>query len=266
MAMSFICKTGFHKWDGCICTVCGKIRDEHHTYGNDCGTCLKCGTVHNELHNWTSNCEKCSVCGKTRTGHHNWLTDCEKCSICGTTRTDHHHIVNGICSICGQGTFTDIRDGRTYKAIKIGNQIIMEENLAFKPEKGNFWAYDDNVANISQYGYLYDWETAKTLAPKGWHLPARAEWESLFNALGGNANLAYEHAKVGGNSGFNGLLGGLRFLHGEFNSLGASGCFWSSTPEGEDQAAYFKLSAYSKHAEIAKAKHGAAMSVRLFRD
>jgi len=264
--MSLICKTGFHKWDGCFCSNCGKTRDEHHTYTDDCGTCSKCGMTHEELHNWSKDCEKCSKCGKTRTDHHNWLIDCEKCSKCGKIRPEHHQFVNGICKICGQGTFVDERDGKTYKVIKIGHQILMEENLAYKPASGHFWAYEDSDANIFKYGYLYDWETAKSLVPKGWHLPTKAEWETLFKVLGGNAASVYEHAKVGGISGFNGLLGGWRYVHGEFNSLGASGYFWSKTEEDKDHAAYFKLGAYSKHAEFGKGKIGVGMSVRLFRD
>jgi len=264
--MSLNCKIGLHKWDGCKCSNCGTTRNEHHVYTNDCGTCSICGTTHDELHDWSKDCEKCTKCGKTRSNHHNWLNDCEKCAKCSKIRSDQHKVVGGICSLCGQGTFTDERDGKTYKVIKIGNQIMMEVNLAYKPEKGNFWAYDESDANIAKYGYLYDWETAKNLAPKGWHLPTKAEWETLYRFLGNNPSTVYEHAKVGGSTSFNGLLGGWRYVHGEYNSLGASAYFWSKTEEGTEHAAYFKLGAYSKHAEFGKGKIGVGMSVRLFRD
>ena len=264
--MSVTCNIGFHKWEGCTCSKCGATRDEHHVYTNDCGTCTKCGKVNDELHDWSKDCEKCAKCGKARADHHNWLNNCEKCSKCGKVRPGAHQFVSGICKICGHGTFIDERDGKTYKVIKIGTQILMEENLAIKPVSGNFWAYDDNDVNISKYGYLYDWETAKTLAPKGWHLPTKAELETLYHFLGGNVSSSYEHARVGGSSGFNGVLGGWRYVHGEFNSLGASGYFWSKTAEDNEHAAYFKLGAYTKHAEFGKGKIGVGMSVRLFRD
>ncbi|MBU0487368.1 MAG: hypothetical protein KKA07_15245 [Bacteroidetes bacterium] len=264
--MSFVCKLGFHKWDGCTCARCGATRDEHHVYSTDCGTCSKCGKTHDKHHDWSKDCEKCARCGETRSDHHNWSVDCEKCSKCGKIRPNKHHFVNEICSICGQGTFVDERDGKTYKVVKIGKQIIMAENMAFEPEVGKFWAYEDTYVKISAFGYLYDWETAKTLAPKGWHLPTKEDWETLYQLLGNKASTVYEQAKVGGNSGFNGVLGGWRYARGEYNSLGASGYFWSATEEDQNNAAYFKLGAYKKLAEFGKGKIEVAMSVRLFRD
>ncbi|MCX6170160.1 MAG: hypothetical protein NTX65_12515 [Ignavibacteriales bacterium] len=84
-----------------------------------------------------------------------------------------------------KGSFLDNRDGRRYKWIRIGNQIIMAENFAYKPDNGKYWAYEDSYTlsedTVAKFGYLYDWETANKVAPDGWHLPTKEEWLALFS-------------------------------------------------------------------------------------
>ena len=132
-------------------------------------------------------------------------------------------------------SFTDSRDGKIYKTVKIGDQWIMAENLAYKPDKGNFWAYGNNDSNISIYGYLYDWETAMKIAPDGWHLPSIDEWIDVRKALGGKHGTwkylieIYPKLIAGGSSGLNMLLGGVRTCDGKFRYLSDKARFWTST-------------------------------------
>jgi hypothetical protein len=60
--MNISCILGSHKWAGCKCSACGKIRDEGHDWSKDCEKCTKCGATRKNAHKW-SDC-KCSVCGK----------------------------------------------------------------------------------------------------------------------------------------------------------------------------------------------------------
>jgi uncharacterized protein (TIGR02145 family) len=167
-------------------------------------------------------------------------------------------------------TFTDTRDGKTYKTVKIGKQTWMAENLDYKSETGTNWCYNDSDSCCKKYGRLYDWETAKTACPAGWHLPAVQEWDNLARALGGkkqyysNEDMDFYYwdgnagkklkAKSGwndcqGNSdngtnnfGFSALPGGF-YRGGSFYSAGNYGNWWTAT-EYSDGDAYIRFMVY----------------------
>jgi uncharacterized protein (TIGR02145 family) len=124
--------------------------------------------------------------------------------------------------------FTDTRDGKSYKTVKIGNQVWMTEDLAFKVDSG-CWAYDNDTGYVSKYGYLYDYETAQKVCPIGWHLPSYFEFETLLNNVGGYGNMAYNSLIPGGSSGFNGNFGGYRGSYDISESLGEYANLWSSS-------------------------------------
>ena len=140
--------------------------------------------------------------------------------------------------------FSDIRDGKEYKIVKIGEQIWMAENLAYKPDSGICWAYDNDNTNVAQYGYLYNWNTAKKVCPVGWHLPSDEEWSVLTDYLGGvevagtkmKSSSGWNDNGNGTNeSGFNAFPGGyLQVQDSEnFYSVGSYGYWWSSSESGD---------------------------------
>jgi uncharacterized protein (TIGR02145 family) len=264
--MSFKCNVGLHSWDGCTCKECGKVRDEEHDLTLDCEKCARCGKVIEDGHNWSHDCEKCSVCGKTREHQHSWIKDCEKCSKCGQARQNIHKMVNGICQVCGNGEYIDETDKKKYKTVRIGDHVVMAQNFARHSAKGRSWAYDDTEVNADKYGLLYDWETAKNIAPKGWHIPTKDEWENLHSFLGGNDKEVFEQLRLGGLSGFDGIYGGFRTVKGAYTSLGASGEYWSASSEDESHVYYFKVGAYTSTARIEKGEPALGLSLRLFRD
>ncbi len=124
------------------------------------------------------------------------------------------------------GEYTDSRDGKIYAIVKIGNQIWMSENLAYKPDKGKFWIPENNPIKIFKYGYLYNWETAQNVCPSGFHLPSKEEFDTLIN----NESINYlaMNLLAFGNSGFAALYGG---FHEGINYLpsGIGTAFWTST-------------------------------------
>ncbi len=99
-----------------------------------------------------------------------------------------------------EGTFTDFRDGKNYRWIKINGQIWMAENLAYMPEvyspdetNGGYWVYDSKTkyvqkakeqANYETFGVLYNYQTAYRACPPGWRLPMDYDWRKLEAYLG----------------------------------------------------------------------------------
>jgi len=194
--------------------------------------------------------------------------------------------MNSAAQIAVFATFTDSRDGKTYKTVKIGTQTWMAENLAFKAETGCM-AYDNNENNAKTYGYLYNWETAMKVSPSGWHLPSEKEWATLNTYLGGDS-IAHNKLKEAGTahwkeaddfatneSKFTALAGGKYSYDSfhkktKFESIGSYGFWWSSTTEPGERNylnAYFRtLGDYYKNEKLDSATKSLGFSVRCVKD
>ena len=92
---------------------------------------------------------------------------------------------------------TDV-DGNTYDGIRINGKLWMASNLRtthfnngrqigrFASSDGGkkpYFEYPDvDKTKLNDYGLYYNFEAVNTglLAPKGWHVPSKEEWEELF--------------------------------------------------------------------------------------
>ncbi|MCL2327440.1 MAG: hypothetical protein FWC39_02875 [Bacteroidetes bacterium] len=153
-----------HKWNGCKCEKCGKIRDyeDEHQYVpvegkcvekcSICGKeqtishawngckCVQCGAVR-DIHAWNG-C-KCVQCGAVRDILHKWNGGC-KCELCGITRDEGVHkwlylenecVEN--CSICGKQR---IRHKWTF----LENKCIEECSICGKQRIRHKWVKLEN--------------------------------------------------------------------------------------------------------------------------
>jgi len=130
-----------------------------------------------------------------------------------------------------EGVFTDPRDGKVYKTVKIGKQIWMAENLNYEAEGSR--CYGDVPANGEKYGRLYHSYAAKEACPPGWHLPSEEEWETLVGFVGGKEIAGKKLKATISNGtdefGFSALLGGHFYDEGDyFIYLNGSGNWWSA--------------------------------------
>jgi len=162
-------------------------------------------------------------------------------------------------------SFTDARDGKTYKTVKIGEQTWMAENLNYTTSSGS-WCYDNKNTNCDKYGRLYDWETARIICPQGWHLPSKGEFETLLNNLGGSGSNAYNALISGGSSKFNALFGGWRLSSLNFSSIEEFVDLWSSSTNNAKNALSLHLNISYPNTNFTTVGNELGVSVRCLKD
>lgn len=161
-----------------------------------------------------------------------------------------------------KGSMTDPRDEKTYKTVKIGDQVWMAENLALEITEinGNPGSTNDCLilggngkkANCKKYGQFYSALAALVACPEGWHLPSAREFKKLLDYTGNSIDLK---SKKGWNT-YQQPSGNGTDKYG-FNALPSGGCivvtdglcsymeegkyayFWTSTVPSDTEGVAF---------------------------
>ncbi|WP_441900717.1 fibrobacter succinogenes major paralogous domain-containing protein [Pedobacter psychrotolerans] len=194
-------------------------------------------------------------------------------------------------------TLTDV-DGNVYKTVKLGNQTWMMENLrtAHYRDKtpiqnvignsdwstqssGAYCTYNNNPELGKTYGFLYNWYAVNNnhqLAPQGWHIPTNAEWNVLYDYIGGDR---YSGSKIqesgvshwiddtgaSNSTKFTGLPGGKRNGNGTYENLSYNAYWWTTTTNSTGTAQYYNL--YVKgYIEVAESFKNLGYSIRCIKD
>jgi uncharacterized protein (TIGR02145 family) len=136
-------------------------------------------------------------------------------------------------------------EGNEYSMVTIGNQIWLGQNLKSTKNRdgyniSGYYAYNYNTNNANIFGYLYPKDAAiytqdMDACPTGWHIPSKAEWETLATYLGGNG-IAGNKLKEAGNYHWYGDNYGTNSSN--FNAIGG-GAHFNNVLEGYDQTARF---------------------------
>ena len=156
------------------------------------------------------------------------------------------------------GSLKDERDGKTYKTVKIGDQVWMAENLNYAGG-GIGHCYEDVPENCEAGGRLYKWNVAKTVCPEGWHLPSKTEFDTLLSAVKQGydeeqcslasmlkATSGWNYGGQGcDKTGFSAVPAGGKHIEGsrapEYNYAGSAAFFLTSTEHSADEVYIMQL-------------------------
>lgn len=214
------------------------------------------------------------------------------------TRASSSSSSNSSSSGPAVGTLT--YGGQTYRTVVIGAQTWMAENLNYEYKVngstyGN-WCYNDSALYCERYGRLYTWAAAmdsattgcgygatcetdagavQGICPDGWHLPSRAEWDTLIAFVGGKDVAGrrlrsisgwYDNANGDDGYGFSALPSGNRDDNGIFYYAGRYAGFWSSSENGPEGAYTMRLSYGNAEANLRYGNKYDGFSVRCVKD
>jgi uncharacterized protein (TIGR02145 family) len=151
--------------------------------------------------------------------------------------------------------FVDSRDDKIYWSVTIGGRQWLAHNLDFDAPGQS--GYAENSEKNKVYGRIYSGtilkDGGKSVAPAGWHIPSKAEWQKLLEAAGGIkiAGVALKEASDRywrtsksartNQTGFSILPAGSRAPRGTYSNLGKYAFFWTTTPDAKIPGNFTKV-------------------------
>jgi uncharacterized protein (TIGR02145 family) len=213
---------------------------------------------------------------------------------------------------CGTSTISDY-DGNVNNTVSIGTQCWTTTNLKVTkyndgtnipeiPGSGTWdntivtgarTVYADLPANLSTYGYLYNWYAAtnvRKICSEGWRVPTGSDWNNLIQYIDPTANTSnygVQSSTAGGklksvgitlwnvafpsslgtdNYGFSALPGGGRNMASNFLNIGGSAFFWSASEFDPGNAWFRALNNSTGNVEGITTIKSDGLSIRCLKD
>lgn len=145
-------------------------------------------------------------------------------------------------------TFTDSRDGKTYKVKEINGTKWFVQNLNYEIEERSM-CYDREDENCETFGRLYKFDVAQSACPEGSHLSTSDEWKML-EVYAGGANNAAEKLRSNGSDdyAFTVIFGGYANKNNISVILGEGAYFWTEAEVGDGRG--YARSLFSTDREV----------------
>lgn len=159
-------------------------------------------------------------------------------------------------------SFTDPRDGKTYKVKDINGAKWFVQNLNYAVEDGSM-CYDREDDNCEVYGRLYTQAAAIAACPEGSHLATDDDWKMLEVLAGGASEAAIKLRSNGSDDfAFSAMFGGYANKSGISTTIGEGAYFWTEKADGDKRGTARSMFSTDKDVSSISVDSGFYLAVR----